>query len=105
MVWLFWSATYTLFERSTATPSGRLTLAALPVPLMAPATPARPANVLTTPAGLILRIVLLPSSATYRLLDPSSATLLGTLNRATPPGPSLVPAPPTAPAIVLVTQL
>ena len=38
--------------------------AALPVPLLVPVNPAEPASVVTTPAGVTLRIVLFASSAT-----------------------------------------
>src|SRR5205823_13648032 len=58
------SATYTLPEESVATPSGLLNRAALPVPSALPPFPASPASVVTTPAGVILRIVVLSLSAT-----------------------------------------
>jgi hypothetical protein len=43
----------------TATPAALLKRAALPVPLALPVTPGEPAKVVTTPAGVILRVVLL----------------------------------------------
>ena len=46
------------------TPSGVKKRAAVPVPSVLPLAPATPANVLTTPVALIMRIVLLPLSAT-----------------------------------------
>ena len=45
-------------------PSGKLKRAAAPVPSVEPAAPAEPASVVTTPAGVILRIVSLLLSAT-----------------------------------------
>src|SRR6185437_2738680 len=53
------SPTYTLPAGSTATPSGLSNDAALPVPSALPSAP-DPASVVTTPAGVILRISLLP---------------------------------------------
>ena len=44
---------------STATPAGALKRAALPVPSTSPACPGDPARVVTTPAGVILRIVVI----------------------------------------------
>ena len=45
------SATYNLPAPSTATPSGRLNRAALPVPSVLPLDPAKPASVVTMPPG------------------------------------------------------
>ena len=45
-------------------PYGVLKRAAAPVPSVEPAWPAVPARVVTTPAGVILRIVSLPVSLT-----------------------------------------
>ena len=56
------SATYTLPELSTARPPGWLKPAALPVPSVDPNVP--PASVVTTPAGVILRMLWLSESAT-----------------------------------------
>ena len=64
IVWLPASQTKTLPEASTASPAGALKRAALPVASVAPVIPALPARVVTTPAGVILRIVWLPVSAT-----------------------------------------
>ena len=57
IVWLPVSPTYTLPAASTATPTGALKCAPSPVPSVLPLMPASPANVVTTPAALILRIV------------------------------------------------
>jgi hypothetical protein len=60
---------------------GALKRAAVPVPSADPAWPAVPANVVTTPPGAILRIVLLNSSATYMFPEPSTVALAGPLKR------------------------
>ena len=57
IVLLLVSATYTVPAVLTATPRGELNRAALPVPSVLPVFPARPANVVTTPLGVIFRIV------------------------------------------------
>src|SRR6266571_1571477 len=69
MVWLVLSATYRLVPLlSMARPVGRLNRAAAPVPSTLPDVPAVPARVLTTPAGVILRMVwLFLAPAVYRL--------------------------------------
>ena len=54
------SATYRLPASSTARSQGELKLAAAPRPSALPLVPAVPARVLTTPDGVILRMVLLP---------------------------------------------
>ncbi len=59
---------------STATPSGDENRAALPVPSTLPLSPATPASVVTTAAGVILRIVWFEVSATYTLPALSTAT-------------------------------
>src|SRR6266568_4468174 len=64
MVLLLVSATKMLPTLSMATATGLLKRAALPVPLALPGLPAKPAKVVTTPAGVILRMVLLTVSAT-----------------------------------------
>src|SRR5205807_3522003 len=48
----------------TTMPPGLLNRAAGPEPLLVPEWPARPARVVTKPAGVILRIVWFPPSAT-----------------------------------------
>ncbi len=53
-----------------------------------------PAIVETAAAGVILRIVLLAVSATYKLPMESKASPLGVLNCALVPVPSLVPGKP-----------
>src|SRR5947207_1614754 len=98
IVLLFLSATYTLPAASIATPYGLSNRASLPVPSLEPTWPAVPANVLTAPAAVILRIVSLSASATYTLPAASIATLLGCPKRAAVPLPSNEPGPPSAPA-------
>src|SRR5689334_16415978 len=74
--------------------------AALPVPSAKPATPHCPAIVLTSPSGVILRIVVMPNgpSATYTVPSVSTATLFGQPKRARSPCPSRLPLPPNRPA-------
>src|SRR6266496_4340483 len=116
MVWLFLSATYRLVPLlSTARTWGRLNSAAAPVPSALPAVPAVPARVLTTPAGVILRMVWFLIPAVYRLPALSRTTPNWGGNPAAAAGPSTelaVAAPPTpppvpgdlgAPAMVLAT--
>src|SRR6266480_1219862 len=64
MVWLLVSATKIVPTLLMATATGPLKRAALPAPLVLPVRPAKPAKVVTTPAGVILRMVLLTVSAT-----------------------------------------
>src|SRR3954468_23586475 len=71
-------------------PSGPLNFAAVPVPSVWPDA-VWPANVVTTPAGVILRIMLLPSSATYTLPAGSNATSPGVLNNPALPVPFVEP--------------
>src|SRR6266581_43651 len=116
MVWLVLAATYRLVPLlSTARPWGRLNSAAAPVPSALPAVPAVPASVLTTPAGVILRMVWFLIPAVYRLPALSRTTPNWGGNPAAAAGPSTelaVAAPPTpppvpgdlgAPAMVLAT--
>ena len=58
------SATKTLPDPSTATPDGPEKRELLPVPSAKPAYPLKPATVVTTPAGVTLRIVSVEVSAT-----------------------------------------
>jgi hypothetical protein len=95
------SATNTLPEGSVVNPIGTLNDAAVPVPFAFPATPL-PANVLTTPAGVILRIVLLYKSATYTFPEASLATAIGVLNAAAVPVPLILPATPLPAKVVTV---
>ena len=74
IVWLLVSATYSVPVPSTAIPCGPPNRAALPVPSFDPNAPAWPASVVTTPAGVICRIVLLLESATYTVPAVSTAT-------------------------------
>ena len=99
------SATYTFPALSTATPSGRSKLAAGPVASALPTTPAVPASVVTTPAGVILRIVLFPSSATYTFPALSTAAPNGSLKLAAAPVPSALPVTPAVPASVVTTPV
>ena len=71
---------------STATPFGFLNIARLPGPSPNPGSPV-PAYVVTTPAAVTLRIVLLPASATKTLPDESTAVDQGWLKRAAVPVP------------------
>jgi hypothetical protein len=57
IVWLFLSATYTVPAESTARPRGESKRASLPDPSVLPDELGLPANVLTTPLALTLRIV------------------------------------------------
>ena len=66
------SPTYTFPDESTATPEGPLKVARIPLSLVDPGEPL-PANVDTTPKGVILRIRLLSVSATYICPDESNA--------------------------------
>src|SRR5437867_5277036 len=63
-VWLPESSTYRLVLASTAIDWGWLKRALELVPSALPQTPPKPASVLTTPAGVTLRIVWLRVSAT-----------------------------------------
>src|SRR6476660_3485289 len=103
MVQLARSATYPMPVASTATPVGRLKRAAAPVPSVLPVLPAVPARVVTTPAGVILRMVALVWSATYTVPAASTATPTGVLNRAAAPVPSVLPVLPAVPARVVTT--
>src|SRR5262249_45434584 len=64
---------------------------------------ASPANVVTTPPGVIFRIVLCSESETWILSALSTATPIGRVNRAVLPTPSLVPFRPAFPANVVTT--
>ena len=74
--------------------------AAVPFPSSEPTSPARPATVLTTPSGVILRTRWLTASVTYRLPWGSTAMPHGRLNRAVSPGPSMAPDVTARPAMV-----
>src|SRR4051794_9061913 len=80
-----------LFDESTSRPSGSLKLADVPVAFVEPALP-EPANVETLPPDVILRILLLPASATYRFPDESNTSPCGWLNWAPVPKPFVEPA-------------
>src|SRR5512142_1361652 len=75
------SATYRFPAVSAAIPAGPLKDAAVPAPSAAPTEP-EPANVVTTPAGVILRILLLKLSTTYRFPELSDVIPKGMLNDA-----------------------
>src|SRR6185436_16595932 len=72
-------------------------------PRTMPATPAVPATVVTTPAGVTLRIVELSASVTRRLPALSTATPVGRLKRASGPVPSALPDTNAVPAKVVTT--
>src|SRR6266699_2730545 len=103
------SVTYRLAPLlSMARPPGSLNLAAGPVPLTLPNVPAVPASVVTTPVAMtIRRMVLLPLSATYRLVPLlSMARPLGRRNVAAVPVPSALPAVPAVlPARAVTTPV
>src|SRR5205809_7791352 len=92
-----------LFALSTATGRGKLQRAVLPVPLALPVLAAKPAKVLTTRPGVILRMVLLLVSATKMLPTLSMATAAGPLKRAALPVPLTLPVLPAKPAKVVTT--
>src|ERR1035437_5927547 len=105
MVLLLVSATKTLPAPSTATPLGNLKRAAAPVPSALPDEPAVPASVVTTPLGVIFRMVLLFVSATKTLPAPSTATPEGDQKRAAAPVPSALPYEPADPASVVTAPV
>ena len=77
-----------------------------PVPSTLPNDPGEPASVLTTPAAVIFRIVLLNVSATYTVPVLSTATPCAKENCATSPGPSPLPqgeSPSILPANLVTT--
>src|SRR5262249_3296994 len=72
-------------------------------PRTIPATPAVPATVVTTPAGVILRSVWFSVSVTKTLPAGSTATPVGLWKRAAGPVPAAVPGGSAAPASVVTT--
>src|SRR5437899_8067520 len=82
-------------------PIGLKNLAAAPLPSLLPSTLADPAIVLTTPAGVILRIMSFHVSATYTLPALSVAMPSGWRKPAAAPTPFALPATSAAPASVL----
>src|SRR5262245_306044 len=88
---------------STAMPRGVLKRAVEPFASVEPVEFASPATVDTTPPGVILRIVWLNVSATYRLPALSTATSSGWLNCAIVPAPSVDPGEEATPATVVTT--
>ena len=82
---------------STATPYGLVEPRVAARAIGAAGAARQPASVVTTPAGVILRIVLLPVSATYTLPALSTATPSGWANRAALPVPSALPELPGQP--------
>ena len=96
------SATYKFPELSAVTPYGELKVAAVPVESKEPATP-EPANVVTTPADVILRILLLLLSATNKFPELSAITPLGKLKVAAVPVASVEPATPDPAKVDTVT--
>ena len=93
------SATYTAPVPSTATPEGRKKLAAVPCPSTRPENP-EPARVVTFPVGVILRMRLLPVSATYTVPFPSTAAPEGERKLASVPFPSEKEALPLPASVV-----
>src|SRR3970282_2979814 len=88
-------------------PQGDEKRAAVPAPSVVPGMPSMlPATVVTAPVEMtILRILLLPLSATYALM-PSVAIPRGLLNRAAVPLASVTPhAPVVLPASVLTSPV
>ena len=72
------------------------------MPSSLPGLPANPASVVTTPAGVTFRMVLLPMSDTYTLPALSTAAPNGMKKRARLPAPSVLPGPSSgAPAKVV----
>ena len=94
MRWLLVSATYTFPAESTATPRGALNEATVLLPVANPADPL-PANVVTTPPGVIFLMRWLLVSATYTFPAESKATPQGPLKVADTPvaltEPGMVP--------------
>src|SRR3569833_1112062 len=90
-------------ELSIARPVGELKPAEVPVLSALPEWPNDPANVVTTPIGVILRIAWFELSATYTLLPASTTTPEGNRNLAALPVPSTAPATPGDPARVVTT--
>ena len=97
------SVTYAVPPPSTVIRAGDRNEAAVPTPSRLTQRPAIPAQVLTTPAGVILRIVQLPPSTTYSSPPLPTATPRGARNRAAPRTPSSLPNIPARPASVLTT--
>jgi hypothetical protein len=85
------------------TPSGHINLAFVPNPSADPDDPDRPANVLTNPNDVTLRMVCLQLSATYMFPLLSTAKPSGLQNDAYVPYPSADPCAPAVPAMVLTT--
>ena len=109
--WLSLSATKALLDASMVKPQGPLNEAVAPVPSKNVAVPL-PASKVTEPAGEILRIRLLPSSATNTLLTASVATSNGPINEALAPTPLAYVAVPlpaneltVPPGVILRTRL
>src|SRR5207249_451929 len=85
-----------------AGPSGQLNRSP-PAPATAACGLSYLAKVVTTPAGVIVRIALFPLSPTRMLPAASTARPLGPLNRAALPVPSVLPKVPAKPASVVTT--
>src|SRR5512143_4366143 len=99
MVLLPVSATYRLVP-SDVVPKGKLKVADVTGPSAEPGTPAEPVRVETSPDAMsIFRMVLLPVSATYRLV-PSDVVPKGKLKVADVTGPSAEPGSPAEPVRV-----
>ena len=86
-----------------AMPPGLLKRAAVPAPLALPELPERPAALVTTAALVILRMLWLPLSATWKVPEASRVMAFGVLKRALPPVASVVPEVPARPAKVVTS--
>ena len=87
----FWSTISRFPAPSQPSPAGKAKRAAEPVPSEVPFFPAEPAIVVTTPDGVIFRIVAFPESATNTFPPESTAMPDGLLKRAGEPVPSTEP--------------
>jgi hypothetical protein len=97
------SATKTSPALSQVTLTGPLKRAAEPQPSLLPQELALPARVVTTPAGVIRRMVWFSRSATMTFPAASQATPVGKAKRAAPPVPSALPDDPASPASALMS--
>ena len=101
MAWFAESATKRAPSLAMAMPSGELKRAARPTALVAPGSPADPAQVDTEPSRPIRRSVWLPVSLTKTVPSLATARADGVSKRAVAAGPSALPASPGRPAIVV----
>ena len=104
IVWLSVFATYRFPRVSMVIAAGLSKVAAVPMPSAPPDCSGFPAMVVTTPAGVTLRMVLFSVSATYTLPEASTVTSEGKSNRAELV-PSEFPAFPASPAKVVTAPV